>query len=85
MCSLILILFSLSSVSLQVDITPAQGEISVGESRFFLCEGKFSYWPDTFWPHYSAFLQVNQLWLLTVGICFVDNFSFSYAIYSGFL
>uniref|UniRef100_A0A671M8K9 Neural cell adhesion molecule 1-like n=1 Tax=Sinocyclocheilus anshuiensis TaxID=1608454 RepID=A0A671M8K9_9TELE len=24
--------------SLQVDITPAQGEISVGESRFFLCE-----------------------------------------------
>lgn len=44
MCSLILILyFSLSSVSLQVDITPAQSEISVGESRFFLCEGKFSY------------------------------------------
>ncbi|XDV32498.1 hypothetical protein PO909_003293, partial [Leuciscus waleckii] len=30
--------FSLSSVSLQVDITPAQSEISVGESRFFLCE-----------------------------------------------
>uniref|UniRef100_A0A671NM07 Neural cell adhesion molecule 1-like n=1 Tax=Sinocyclocheilus anshuiensis TaxID=1608454 RepID=A0A671NM07_9TELE len=25
-------------ISLQVDITPAQGEISVGESRFFLCE-----------------------------------------------
>uniref|UniRef100_A0A8C2HTU7 Neural cell adhesion molecule 1b n=1 Tax=Cyprinus carpio TaxID=7962 RepID=A0A8C2HTU7_CYPCA len=27
-----------SNFSLQVDITPAQGEISVGESRFFLCE-----------------------------------------------
>ncbi|XP_072548251.1 neural cell adhesion molecule 1b isoform X2 [Salminus brasiliensis] len=27
-----------SAVSLQVDITPAQGEISVGESKFFLCE-----------------------------------------------
>uniref|UniRef100_A0A673NFK3 Neural cell adhesion molecule 1-like n=1 Tax=Sinocyclocheilus rhinocerous TaxID=307959 RepID=A0A673NFK3_9TELE len=27
-----------SNISLQVDITPAQGEISVGESRFFLCE-----------------------------------------------
>uniref|UniRef100_A0A8C2HY55 Neural cell adhesion molecule 1b n=1 Tax=Cyprinus carpio TaxID=7962 RepID=A0A8C2HY55_CYPCA len=29
---------SIIAVSLQVDITPAQGEISVGESRFFLCE-----------------------------------------------
>ncbi|XP_077064817.1 neural cell adhesion molecule 1b isoform X18 [Siphateles boraxobius] len=34
---LVLIFFG-SSVSLQVDITPAQSEISVGESRFFLCE-----------------------------------------------
>uniref|UniRef100_A0A673NJA5 Neural cell adhesion molecule 1-like n=1 Tax=Sinocyclocheilus rhinocerous TaxID=307959 RepID=A0A673NJA5_9TELE len=30
--------WALISISLQVDITPAQGEISVGESRFFLCE-----------------------------------------------
>lgn len=28
------------SVSLQVDIVPSQGEISVGESKFFLCQGK---------------------------------------------
>ncbi|KAF7699940.1 hypothetical protein HF521_002898 [Silurus meridionalis] len=27
-----------SAVSLQVSITPAQGEVSVGESKFFLCE-----------------------------------------------
>ncbi|TEA40608.1 hypothetical protein DBR06_SOUSAS24910003, partial [Sousa chinensis] len=27
-------------VSLQVDIVPSQGEISVGESKFFLCQGK---------------------------------------------
>lgn len=26
--------------SLQVDIVPSQGEISVGESKFFLCQGK---------------------------------------------
>lgn len=25
--------------SLQVDIVPSQGEISVGESKFFLCQG----------------------------------------------
>uniref|UniRef100_A0A673NH81 Neural cell adhesion molecule 1-like n=1 Tax=Sinocyclocheilus rhinocerous TaxID=307959 RepID=A0A673NH81_9TELE len=31
-------IFILFFFSLQVDITPAQGEISVGESRFFLCE-----------------------------------------------
>ncbi|TSQ58029.1 Neural cell adhesion molecule 1 [Bagarius yarrelli] len=28
----------LSAASLQVSITPAQGEVSVGESKFFLCE-----------------------------------------------
>lgn len=26
--------------SLQVDIVPSQGEISVGESKFFLCQGE---------------------------------------------
>ncbi|XP_058655836.1 neural cell adhesion molecule 1b isoform X7 [Onychostoma macrolepis] len=37
--AIILVLLSFGcAVSLQVDITPAQGEISVGESRFFLCE-----------------------------------------------
>lgn len=30
------------SASLQVDIVPAQGEISVGESKFFLCTGEVS-------------------------------------------
>ncbi|XP_066518683.1 neural cell adhesion molecule 1b isoform X3 [Hoplias malabaricus] len=33
----VIVLFG-SAVSLRVDITPAQGEISVGESKFFLCE-----------------------------------------------
>jgi hypothetical protein len=28
------------AVSLEVQITPSQGEISVGESKFFLCDGK---------------------------------------------
>ncbi|XP_051521711.1 neural cell adhesion molecule 1-like isoform X2 [Myxocyprinus asiaticus] len=32
------LLFFGNAVSLQVDITPAQSEISVGESRFFICE-----------------------------------------------
>lgn len=32
--------FSLA-VSLEVQITPSQGEISLGESKFFMCEGKF--------------------------------------------
>lgn len=32
--------------AIQVQITPAQGEISVGESKFFLCEGK-SYFKHT--------------------------------------
>lgn len=32
--------FLFFSVSLQVDIVPSQGEISVGESKFFLCQGK---------------------------------------------
>lgn len=27
--------------SLQVDIVPSQGEISVGESKFFLCQGEW--------------------------------------------
>ncbi|XP_048016092.1 neural cell adhesion molecule 1b isoform X7 [Megalobrama amblycephala] len=35
---ILVLLFFGSAVSLQVDITPAQSEISVGESRFFLCE-----------------------------------------------
>ncbi|XP_016356796.1 neural cell adhesion molecule 1-like [Sinocyclocheilus anshuiensis] len=35
---ILVLLFFGNAVSLQVDITPAQGEISVGESRFFLCE-----------------------------------------------
>ncbi|XP_052431984.1 neural cell adhesion molecule 1b isoform X15 [Carassius gibelio] len=35
---ILVLLFFGCAVSLQVDITPAQGEISVGESRFFLCE-----------------------------------------------
>lgn len=29
------------AVSLEVQITPSQGEISLGESKFFMCEGKF--------------------------------------------
>lgn len=32
------------AVSLQVDIVPSQGEISVGESKFFLCQGKCPGW-----------------------------------------
>ncbi len=28
--------------SLEVEITPSQGEISLGESKFFMCEGKFT-------------------------------------------
>uniref|UniRef100_A0A9J8B7K3 Neural cell adhesion molecule 1b n=2 Tax=Cyprinus carpio TaxID=7962 RepID=A0A9J8B7K3_CYPCA len=37
--AIILVLLSFgNAVSLEVDITPAQGEIGVGESRFFLCE-----------------------------------------------
>ncbi|XP_026081974.1 neural cell adhesion molecule 1-like isoform X6 [Carassius auratus] len=35
---ILVLLFFGNAVSLQVNITPAQGEISVGESRFFLCE-----------------------------------------------
>ncbi|XP_068069549.1 neural cell adhesion molecule 1b isoform X12 [Danio rerio] len=35
---ILVLLFFDNAVSLQVDITPAHGEISVGESRFFLCE-----------------------------------------------
>ncbi|CAJ1063358.1 neural cell adhesion molecule 1a isoform X11 [Xyrichtys novacula] len=35
LCSLF---FSLYTVAIQVQITPSQGEISVGESKFFLCE-----------------------------------------------
>ncbi|KAK7171670.1 hypothetical protein R3I93_004084 [Phoxinus phoxinus] len=35
---ILVLLFFGSAVSLQVEITPAQSEISVGESRFFLCE-----------------------------------------------
>lgn len=31
---------SLHPATIQVQITPARGEISVGESKFFLCEGK---------------------------------------------
>lgn len=31
-----------SAASLQVSITPAQGEVSIGESKFFLCEGTFA-------------------------------------------
>ncbi|EDL25730.1 neural cell adhesion molecule 1, isoform CRA_d, partial [Mus musculus] len=31
-----------TAVSLQVDIVPSQGEISVGESKFFLCQGKLA-------------------------------------------
>lgn len=30
-----------SVVSLEVQITPTHGEISLGESKFFMCEGKF--------------------------------------------
>lgn len=29
-------------VSLEVQITPSHGEISLGESKFFMCEGKFT-------------------------------------------
>lgn len=32
--------FSFSPAAIQVEITPTQGEISVGDSKFFLCEGK---------------------------------------------
>ncbi|XP_036416468.1 neural cell adhesion molecule 1b isoform X6 [Colossoma macropomum] len=35
---ILVFLFLGSAVSLRVDITPAHGEISVGESKFFLCE-----------------------------------------------
>ncbi|XP_057206425.1 neural cell adhesion molecule 1b isoform X1 [Triplophysa rosa] len=35
---ILVLLYFGRAVSLQVDITPPQGEISVGESRFFLCE-----------------------------------------------
>lgn len=28
-------------VSLEVQIIPTHGEISLGESKFFMCEGKF--------------------------------------------
>lgn len=28
-------------VSLEVEITPSHGEISLGESKFFMCEGEF--------------------------------------------
>ena len=31
-------------MALDVQITPRQGEISVGESKFFLCEGKLTSW-----------------------------------------
>lgn len=29
--------------AIQVQITPTQGEISVGDSKFFLCEGNVPY------------------------------------------
>lgn len=35
-----LFLFFPSVVSLEVQITPTHGEISLGESKFFMCEGK---------------------------------------------
>ncbi|XP_062873049.1 neural cell adhesion molecule 1b [Trichomycterus rosablanca] len=35
---ILMLLYLGSAASLQVSITPAQGEISVGESKFFLCE-----------------------------------------------
>lgn len=38
----------LSAASLQVSITPAQGEVSVGESKFFLCEGIFALFSFSF-------------------------------------
>lgn len=40
-CCLTLFCVLLSfAASLQVDIVPSQGEISVGESKFFLCQGE---------------------------------------------
>ncbi|XP_060799793.1 neural cell adhesion molecule 1b isoform X2 [Neoarius graeffei] len=36
--TVLMFLFLGSAASLQVSITPAQGEVSVGESKFFLCE-----------------------------------------------
>lgn len=32
--------FFLRPAAIQVEITPPQGEISVGDSKFFICEGK---------------------------------------------
>ncbi|KAK0144702.1 Neural cell adhesion molecule 1 [Merluccius polli] len=32
----------ITCASIQVQITPSQGEISVGESKFFLCEAKYT-------------------------------------------
>lgn len=31
------------TAAIQVQITPTQGEISVGDSKFFLCEGNVPY------------------------------------------
>lgn len=50
------------SVSLQVDIVPSQGEISVGESKFFLCQGKYPRHPASQETHPAG--QRSQLCLL---------------------
>lgn len=41
-CWIVLLCCFYCTDSLEVQITPSQGEIGLGESKFFMCEGKFS-------------------------------------------
>ncbi|KFV46007.1 Neural cell adhesion molecule 1, partial [Tyto alba] len=65
--------------SLQVDIVPSQGEISVGESKFFLCQGEAKYKDISWFSPNGEKLTPNQQ---RISVVRNDDFSSTLTIYN---
>ncbi|XP_075630915.1 neural cell adhesion molecule 1 isoform X3 [Balearica regulorum gibbericeps] len=70
-----------TAVSLQVDIVPSQGEISVGESKFFLCQvaGEAKYKDISWFSPNGEKLTPNQQ---RISVVRNDDFSSTLTIYN---
>ncbi|XP_076214771.1 neural cell adhesion molecule 1 isoform X5 [Aptenodytes patagonicus] len=70
-----------AAVSLQVDIVPSQGEISVGESKFFLCQvaGEAKYKDISWFSPNGEKLTPNQQ---RISVVRNDDFSSTLTIYN---